>query len=207
MVRRHWRYYERACVDKTIGISRVDTVCWFPDGIEQFPIGKDEYVNGDNLCRRLIATYEKMIGFDGFNKFVIIEPDTIFFRPLDFSEGIAAYRAGYRQPGFKAGTYWHNPWCADRYMAKLIVSTGYNLIRDNEIERGFPDQFFGRIIETIGCECQPIPGYSKNTIENEKEAADAANACLKGGAFIHGVKRKETLDFIESVWAKHSEND
>lgn len=201
LIERHWQYYLKAGADKIIGITREDTNCWFPRNVPTFPIGKDSYVSGDNLCSRFIDTLDLMLTFSGYSRLVIIEPDVLFYRPLRFTDGIASHCMEH-QSGFKALRYWHAPWCADRTAARAIVAKGREMLRYGENESGYNDQFFGLLIEKLDLVyCQHIPGFAKNTIDNEDEARTAALACLNNnGVFIHGVKHTETLAVIERLW-------
>lgn len=200
-VKRHWPFYERAGADKIIGIGREDTEVWFPGGITVFNIGKDSYVDGDNLCKRLVQTFERMLEFEQYDNLIVIEQDTIFYRRIPDIVGYASHRAGGEQNGFKAKTFWHNPWCADRASAEAFICEGNKMIIDGDIEGGEPDHFWGRAIERMNAKCNHIPGYTQNTLQTEQEAIDAANTCLyKGGLFVHGVDYEETLNIIANAW-------
>lgn len=206
MVVRNWPYYLRAGADKIIGIGRTDSNCKFPDGIESFPIGKDEYVNGDNLPSRLVRTFERMLMYSDYDLFVVIEPDLIFYKPLEFTGGVAAHLSAGPISIWTASA-WQNPWCADRENAKRIVAAGDELIKEGDIQHGMPDRFFCLIKDRMGVQCQNIPGFSRNTIHTFEDAEMGAKVCAYGnGVFIHGVKTDSILRKIESVWEEHANN-
>jgi len=200
-VKRHWPFYERAGADKIIGIGREDTEVWFPGGITVFNIGKDSYVDGDNLCKRLVQTFERMLEFEQYDNLIVIEQDTIFYRRIPEITGYASHHAGGKMGGFNANVFWHNPWCTDRTSAEAFVREGNKMILEGDIENGEPDHFWGRAIERMNAKCEHIKGYTQNTISTDQEAVYAAKVCLDhGGVFVHGVDHEETLNIIGTMW-------
>lgn len=201
-VGRHWPYFERAGVP-IWGIGRIDTSCVWPNGCRYTTdIGMDSYVNGHNLCSRLVKALTHFLEerqFADFSDVCLIEYDSIFTRPLpEHPGGLATHIAGGNSTGFKGTRYFHTPWWVDRPTAEMIVNEGWRMIHNGDIEHGFPDRFLGLL-----CDRQPeikvvplLDTFSVNTIDRP-EYVEMARAAVKRGAFyLHGIKTESQLKAV-----------
>lgn len=201
IVQRHWSYYERSGFD-IFGIGRTNTLCKWPKSMRTKDIGLDSYINGDNLCRRLVDTFDWFITdpiFQMYSHACVIEYDSVFIRPPPQIEiHVAAHLAGGRPPGSKATRFFHCPWWLSREQAQRFVQHGNELLRAGEYEGGTPDFFFARVFEDLKQRIEHLHGtFSQNTIEKaqfQKECRTLIEAGIVW--FVHGIKTPEQLKAI-----------
>lgn len=203
IVERHWPFYEKAGCP-ILGIGREDSECRFPwpvragvgcIGVKE--IGKDSYVNGDNLPKLLLDTLEYCLReYTTFHSYCLVEPDVIFMRPLpeEHPGGIVTQHMGGSSAGFFGRNYYHCPWWVDRMTAAAIVIRGRKMLECELIECGFPDRFLGLLLDLHpDVRVHPAKWYSRNLFDRPEFIAEA-RAALKAGAWgCHGIKTADQL--------------
>lgn len=214
MVERHWPYYLKTGYD-ILGVGRLDSICNFPAAeglVAETAIGKDEYVNGDNLPLMHVRALEFAMSMDymdddgqaqPYDLFCLTEPDAVFFKPLPLHRGgLMATYCGGNSPGFLGSFFCHGPWYFDRNSAFKAVEFGKRMIARGLIERGFPDRFWGLWCDLYGVRFTPLNptySYSVNRIDRPEYVQQAREAVAKGVCYVHGVKTQEELNAITAL--------
>lgn len=192
-VARHFPYYEKSGAQKILGIGTTDNGCTWPEGVEHVEIGRNDYINADHLPRRLMSTIRLML-LTPFDRFCIIEWDCLFFHPLPWFEGMAAFHAGNSLPGMKAKKFFHCPWAFDYETGHRWLKKADELIAHVEGHEASPDVFLGWVAEEAGIEItQPWEGFSRNSVDNPADVELAREAYRNGAVAIHGIKTPENL--------------
>ena len=196
MVIRHWPFLRRSRCD-ILGVGRIDTNCMFPtEGLVGIiRVGKDSYVNGDNLIQLQLQTLARCLDlFPQYTGFVLAEPDTIFFQPMPpLQPGFTAHMAGYKSDTFKGARFYHPPWCMDRETASRIVKHGPAMISAGRIENGFPDRWYGLVCDELNLQVNPLFTYSRNNMDQPHFLLEARSAIKAGAICVHGLKTKQQL--------------
>lgn len=210
MLVRHWPYFLKADAD-IMGVGREDTDCRFPKErlVWEAKIGKDSYVNGDNLPNMhvramscaLSMTYDE--GADNpqpYTHICLTEPDAIFLKPLPLHlGGLMATYCGGKSPGFYGNAFFHGPWYVDRYTAEKFVAGGQAMLKCDLFELGFPDRFWGLWQELYGVKFHPLNpaySYSQNRLDRPQYIQEAREAIARGIGYLHGVKTQEELSAV-----------
>lgn len=194
----HWPFYERSGADKIIGIGTTDGRCQWPDGVEHVEIGRDGYIDGDHLPRKLLDTMQFMLLLP-YDRYCLIEWDCLFFAPLPEFTGMAAFHAGNRSPGMRAQRFWHCPWSWDWDTGMSFLTKGRDLLRRVSGHECSPDVFFGWVCEEAGIPVsQPWKGFSRNSLDCAGDVELARKARMAGAVAIHGIKRRADLDYVMS---------
>lgn len=202
-VKRHWEFYKRSGFD-IFGVGRTNTVCVWPESMRTKDIGVDAYIDGDNLPRRLVDTFDWFLRdeiFQCYTHCCVIEYDGIFLSaPPPVEVVAAAHLAGGKYPGFTSNQFHHCPWWLDRESAGKFVEQGRLMIGRGDIEKGSPDFFFSLAMEQAGIPVKHLEGtYSRNSLdiaEDRKQCQTLIRAKLLW--FVHGVKTQEQLEEILS---------
>lgn len=200
-VGRHWPYFQKAGVPLW-GIGRINTSCYWPNGVfHTTDIGMDSYVDGHNLCSRLVKALTCFLEdhyFHDYNDVCLIEYDSIFTGPLpEHPGGLATCIAGGNSPGFKGTRFFHTPWWADRPTAATIVEEGRKMLAEGDIEHGFPDRFLGRLVDRRPeIKVSETNTFSVNTIDRPEYVAQARAAIERGIWYAHGVKTPDQLKAV-----------
>lgn len=194
----HWPYYERSGADKIIGIGTTDNGCKWPPGVEHVNIGRDGYISGDHLPRKLLDTIRFMLLLP-YDRFSIIEWDCLFFAPLPEFTGMAAFHAGNRSPGMRAQRFHHVPWCFDFDAGMSFLTKGEEMLKHVSGHECSPDVFFGWVCEEAGLPVtQPWVGFSRNSLDCAGDVELARDAYRNGVTALHGCKTRRDLDYILS---------
>ncbi len=196
----HFPYYENSGADKIIGIGTTDGACKWEEGVEHVEIGRNSYIDGDVLPRKLLDTMRFMLLLP-FERFCIIEWDCLFFKPLPEFTGMAAFHAGNQSAGMRAKRFWHCPWAWDYEAGQAFVKEGQKAIDAKEVSghECSPDVFFGWICERAGIEVsQPWEGFSRNSLDCAGDVELAREAYRAGVTALHGCKTRSNLDYILS---------
>jgi len=195
----HLPYWQRAGFDPIIGIGTTGGGCQWPGGMQSVEIGRNTYIAGDALPRRLVDTAAYLLALPGWEHAAIIEYDTVIFKPLPVPPpGLAMVNCVGPQPGHRKGTYgYHNPWLANRATWARVVECGRQMLVEGDIEGGSPDCFIGWLAERFGI---PIHGdlfklYTQNTI-NQSGVEAAKFAYRSGWHAIHGLKNISILQQV-----------
>lgn len=192
---RHWDYfYRRSGAAHVIGIGTDDGKCVFPEGCGSYNIGQNAYA-GRSLIERLVQTFQ-LCATSGkqYEDFCLIEYDTILAPLEPHPGGFVTHLAGHQSQGFKSQVYYHTPWWADRQIASQIAEHGAQMLRENDIERGFPDRFLGWMFERFQMgPVVPAKAYSQNTLDRPELIEGARQALMNGARFVHGVKSLSQL--------------
>lgn len=197
-IARHWPFYEKSGSDKIIGIGTTDGQTKWPAGVEHVEIGRNEYIAGDHLPRRLLDTMKFMLTLP-FDRFCIIEWDVLFFQPLPEFTGMAAFHAGNQSPGMRAKRFYHVPWAFDFSTGTKFVQEGEKLLKDVSGHECSPDVFFGWVCESSGIEVtQPWNGFSRNSLDCAGDLEEARNHYRAGVMALHGCKTRREFDYILS---------
>lgn len=193
---RHWDYFYRRCgAAHVIGIGTTDGGCKFPDGCASYNIGRNEYA-GRGLIERLVQTFH-LASTAGYTDVCVIEYDTILAPLEPHPGGFVTHIAGHQSQGFKSRDYYHTPWWADRQTAARIADCGTRMLREGDIERGFPDRFLGWMFERFGLgPIVPAKAYSQNSLDRPEFIEGARQALTNGARFVHGVK---TFDQLRAI--------
>ena len=197
-VARHFPYYEKAGCDQIIGVLTTGGRCEWP-GNNSIEIGRDSYVDGDHLCRRLVDTVQA--GIDaGATEIVVIEYDVCFFRALPdrMPSGLVMNATGGWSEGFRGRRYFHPPWMMDLDTAYRVVEAGREMLADGDIEKGFPDRFIGRLAERYDVPVHEawFQNYTQNSLDQPEYLKQARQARLSGCHMIHGFKSKAQLEYV-----------
>lgn len=200
MVMRHFPWYRKAGCD-ILGVGREDTTCLWPAVDAQFvgsiKCGRDSYVNGDNLIRLHLEVLQRFGEIEApfYTHIVLTEPDAIFVKPLpELPLGMMGTPVGFRSDGFHGSTYMHGPWIFDIVTARQVVELGMRMLNCGLIERGFPDRFYGLMLDLwpeIGF--TKFPGYSQNRLDRPEYVAQAREAIAQGAYYVHGIKTEQEL--------------
>jgi hypothetical protein len=197
-VKRHYPFYEKAGFDKIFGVTTEGGGCYWPTP-RTVELGRNAYVGGPELSRRLVSTLESALFF-GADEVCVIEYDVLFFKPIPSApkHGIAMVRTGGGSPGFKSSNFYHVPWLMNAATARLVISVGKRLLAAGDFEQGSPDRFIGLIVDCSGLPVHEdvFTRYTRNTIASPEELAEARAAYLGGVHAMHGIKTKEQLDFV-----------
>lgn len=195
---RHWPYFQRQEAGEYWVITTTDTRCDVPEGVAWTTIGRDSYINGSHLPRRMIDTVKFLLKEAKWDTLILAEYDTVFFNRIaveKFSDSLAAHLAGY----YPEGAFYHNPWVFNREVAELFVESGRKRlphIHDGSREAS-PDVFFGMVSYDLN-----VPVYegwrefSRNTISDPADLELARLCYREGYDVIHGIKTKEQLEYI-----------
>lgn len=198
-VQRHWEFFKRSNADEIVGVCPVTGGCLFPERIPIFISGDGKYMEGPNLCIRLVETLD-YIWRSGFDHGIIVEYDTLILRELPIG-GVHADRTGGRTWDSKATFFSHNPWIVDAESAKRMAHEGKMIISEGLCEYGTPesspDVFFGLICDRLKVPIQnDVKLFTRNTIESEEDVILAREAFRNGHHAIHGVKTERILNSI-----------
>lgn len=198
---RHMPFYLNAGASEIIAITTDDGGCIVPSGVKEFTTGRNQYLEGRHLSKRLVDTVAAALGHDA-DRIVVMEYDAIFLRaiPDDLEAGIHAVLVGGRYPGFKCERFYHCPWIFDRASAQRFVELGKEFIEAGEIEHGSPDMFLGLVTECVDIPVHDLRvsqhSYSVNSLDIPHQRMEARQAIKDGALSVHGVKDQEQLNFI-----------
>lgn len=209
MIERHWPFWRQSGCD-ILGVGREDSEVRWPEKIQTVNIGADRYADKDNLCRRLVDTFRYCLTLP-YDDFCILEADAINLGPIGaHTGGLLTNKVGAGSEGFKGNQYFHCPWWADRMTAEWIVEFGDVMLRDGDIEQGWPDRFLGWMFEKFNLPWTQVRAYSENTIEGEASIKRARKAVESGVKFVHGIKTAEVLaevtcpgNYLDELALKH----
>lgn len=202
VLERHWPFWN-ASGATLFGMERIGAMVKWPERIPSVASGLPGYVNGDNLPRRLVASFREALDrFPEATSICVIEYDCLVLKPLVWPEGpyrqcLISHQAGGSDEGFKSSQYFHCPWFCDRGTAVRIANQGMHLIKfTREIEQGFPDRFMGLIVDRLSLRVTPANSYSRNALDTPQYLEEARQARKNGVSFIHGIKNKEMFDAV-----------
>lgn len=194
----HWPLYEKSGADKIMGIGTEDGACKWPFGAEFVNIGRNSYIDGDVLPRRLLDTMRFMLLLP-FDRFCLIEWDCLFFKPLPEFTGMVGFHAGNRSEGMRAERYYHCPWGWDFETGTAFVKKGDEMLKDVAGHECSPDVFFGWVCEAAGIPVgQPWEGFTRNSLDCAGDLELAREAYRSGVTALHGVKGRREMDYILS---------
>lgn len=196
---RHWPYFLNAGADDIIGIGTTDGGCVWPEDCQFVNIGKNEYMNGPNLCHRLLDTLSFLLTTK-HDHFCIAEYDVVFFSKIPSFTGVAAHRAGGKTWNSKPSFFIHNPWMIDRKSAMKIIVQGEELIDQCTYgtPESSPDVFLAWVCETAGIRVKfdLLREHTQNCYDIPGSLEAAREAYRKGLNCIHGIKHHHELEFI-----------
>lgn len=206
-VARHWPYYELTGCN-ILGVGREDSDCRWPTGPENrsmighIEVGKDSYVNGDNLCRRIVDVLERLVDgqeFQAYTDFLLTEHDAIFLHGLPgHMGGMITTLGGYGGSGFTGTKFYHGPWWVDRQTAGEMVLYGRRMLKLGLIETGFPDRFIGLMddLYDLGVSYSDEWTYSRNALDRPEYIQEARKAIERGAWYVHGIKTEAQLKAV-----------
>lgn len=194
----HWPYYEKSGADKIIGIGTTDNRCKWPDGVETANIGRDGYIDGQHLPKKLIDTMRFMLLLP-YDRFCLIEWDCLFFKPLPEFTGMVGFHAGNRMGDMRTEHFHHCPWGWDFDAGMSFVTKADELLPQVSGHECSPDIFFSWVCQEAGLPVtQPWEGFSRNSLDCAGDLELARNAYLSGVMALHGVKGRRELDYVLS---------
>jgi hypothetical protein len=175
---------------------------WHPPEAEFFQCGRDAYVDGDNLPRKLVDSIDSGLRMFPQATWITCE-EYDCWHPRDFVRSVPdGVMCGIRVGGQIAGcdSHWfaHWPVSATRATWERWLPQAKLLLAQGRIEKGTPDAFLA-----LACEVAHIPpkfdcwrGFSRNTIHGFNPAnpqqgdfLPAARAAYMDGCQVyHGVK-------------------
>lgn len=198
---RHFPYYKNSGATRIVGIGTEKGDCVFPEGCDSVIIGDGKYMEGANLCQRLLDTLEWFLK-QPQERMVLCEYDVIFLRAIKPWIGLAADFTGTRTWGSQAPWIAHNPWCFDKATAALFLRVGQVCIQTQHVSYGKPDSspdvFFGWVCSVAGIEVNHghFTLFTRNSLDIPGDLALAREAYRNGVDVIHGLKTAEELEFI-----------
>lgn len=196
---RHWPYLKGAGVD-IAGASTENKCSLWPEPVHMIDLGHENGRGGDNLVKnflRQVAAFLTMPQLSHYTDLCIIEYDCLFIKPLPkFEGGFWSHLAGGPYPNLKANQFYHPPWWMSRDMARIVVKSGEEMIRDGDVEKGFTDFFIGRMQDRYGIPIRHLQGiYSRNTMENPTDIIQCRDLIREGRILmVHGVKTQDQLN-------------
>ena len=199
---RHWPYFERAGAIRIVGIGTEKHDCLFPEGVESVEIGDGLYMNGPNLCIRLMETISWFLT-QPQNYLVCAEYDLLFLKPVKPFTGICADRTGGKTWGSIGSFYSHCPWLIDRDSAYPLVNEMVRILAEGHCQYGTPesspDVFFGYACERAGLAVNHdhFRLFTRNCFDvgNDLQLAREAFLCGEYDA-LHGCKTQREFEFI-----------
>jgi hypothetical protein len=198
-----WPYFKaNGHFDRVIFVTTEGGGCWWPDTTSHVEIGRDSYVAGDHLPRRLTETVEVALRDYKFDRLSISEYDVLFARPFvnDIPDDrMCGIRVGGQVQGCESHFFMHWPVSASRAVWEKWLPAARQLLKEGRIELGSPDLFLALACEVAGIEpyFDAWKGYSRNTIHGPVGAggrpqadfiAEARKAYQDGVVVFHGVK-------------------
>lgn len=190
--KRHWSSWQKH-FDDIVFVTTVDSNCWVPDGIEQWPVGRDYYPDrdkpDDNLPRRTLSVLEwflKRRQADS-DRLVLIEYDVVIFDTPTFKHEFSATL--FEQ-------FVHPPWAFSRSCAEKFWRTGSTLLRHGVITGGWPDRHLKLIMDLVAPSVDLNCNYTKNTLDEEWMLKEARERIKDGAWAVHGIKTKEQLEAL-----------
>ncbi len=198
-VARHYPFYLKARCDRTVGVQTNRGDCKWPSA-DTVVIGGDSYVAGNHLPNRLIRTLEYAVN-QGADEILVAEYDTLFFKPLpSFPAGFVLNVTGGSMPGYRCSRFYHGPWCMDAATAKATISLGDKLLSEGINEGGSPDTFLGYLTDLLNIPVHEgvFKNYSRNSLDQPAQLAEARQAYRDGANCLHGCKTADELLFILS---------
>jgi len=200
---RHLPFYRNAGASEILAITTDDRECVVPQGVTEFQTGRNQYIEGRHLSKRLVDTVAAALD-RAADRVAVIEYDAIFLReiPADLPAGVHAVLAGGSFPNFKCSRFYHCPWIFDQASAQRFVEMGGEFIEAGEIEHGSPDMFLGLVTECVDIPVHDLRisqrSYSVNSLDIPHQRMEARQAIKDGALSVHGVKDQKQLDFILS---------
>lgn len=201
MVMRHFPWWRKAGCD-ILGVGREDSTSLWPAVDDQFigsiRVGKDSYVDGDNLIRLHLDVLKHCLTLEKYHEFILIEPDTLLLKePPGVPFTFRATLKGGNSPGFLGSYFAHGPWRFPRHVAQRVVTCGERMLKVGLIERGFPDRFYGLLddLYDIGF-CNHAENYSQNRLDRPEFIQQAREAIKAGAWAVHGVKSPQELQAV-----------
>ena len=189
----HWKAQTDKLIIFTPEDSRIDTT------ERQISFGHACH-HGAHAIERLYWLLTWLEGTD-FNEFIIHEYDSISLaRPSVFNDTVSdAYPS---LQGIWFDTEYNYQWIGSSFVHPPLAMRRLGLEScvaqlgglPFHCNRGMWDRVLGLAMSFVRCEFSP-PGYSHNTIA-EEHYSSLAEAIKNGARHFHGVKSKETLDFI-----------
>lgn len=197
---RHWEFFKRAGADQIVAVVPVDGGCRFPEHTPCLYSGDGKYMDGPNLCHRLVDTL-RYIERAHFDKGIIVEYDTLVLKDLTNFSGLRCNLTGGQTWGSKATFFSHNPWCVEARLASEMAVEGLKIINEGICAYGTPesspDVFLGLICDRLGIKPDhSLKLFTRNTIINPEDVGGARVAFLDGYDAIHGVKSEEIFNAI-----------
>ena len=104
---RHWPFFQRQEADALYVITTEDKECVVPQGALALRIGKDSYILGEHLPKRLVNTLYQMLERP-WDALILAEYDTLIFNSIDLKKlnGVASHKTGTFNDMY---SYYHNP--------------------------------------------------------------------------------------------------
>lgn len=183
-----WEAFGHEVIFVTPTNSKVET------GHPQFSIGKTSH-HGP-LCFHRVMLVLQVAARSSHDQFILFEADSFGLDPhAKILKGIRANIGVNHEPErFLAQRYINWPWTADRESVEkmLAVSDKYDIY-----EEGYADRVYGALAHFAGIPIlahDPV-GFGPNDIlpEHWNYVSTLIHA---GGVWFHGIKDKETLDFM-----------
>jgi hypothetical protein len=198
---RHFPYWRRCGFTRIIGVATKGGGCKFSKGVDVVEIGRDVYIDGDALPRRWTDTAEWMLTQRDWDDAVIINADTVLFKPMPSVvnlDGFHAQLAGELDYKGEKRKFYHNPVLCNRRTWELLLKCGRQMLEEGDIAEGLPDFWAGRLCQrfSIPVHTNTFYGYTRNTIETYEQIQEAAEAYRAGAVAIHGIKSAKVLAAI-----------
>jgi hypothetical protein len=186
-------------------VTTIDTPCDCPPDALRLPVSADKYIDREHLPQRLIDTIAAFLerAQAPWDVLILAEYDTLFIKRIEVEKmehGMAAHLAGFKPWGSKADKFYHNPLCFLREPAQKFVAKGRELLHLCTLgsPESSPDVFYGLVCQEAKLPVQTNLWleYSRNSLDVEGHLEEARLAYRNGFSIIHGIKRKEELDYI-----------
>lgn len=190
-MKNHAPYFRRAGFEKVVVVGTEGGNCYRPADFDYVEIGRNSYVDGDHLCRRLVDCVKYMLVGYRFDWLCACEYDVVFFKSFPALKlGFSGHRVGGQIAGCKSTFFCHWPVVADRESWMRWLHAADDLLAAGEIEIGTPDAFLALAVERAGI---PVhfdvwKAYSRNTIHPPVFNLEARDAYRAGAIVMHGVK-------------------
>lgn len=200
---RHALYIEIWDADRYVAVVTTDGACAVPPRWDTWANGRDQYLNGSNLCRRLVDTIA-WCAQQPEDHYILCEYDCLGFKRLPDFDGVMCDRTGGRTWNSKASWFGHWPICMDRESAVQLMAIGYQLLLDEppayNTPDSSPDVFFGLMCDRarIQPEHDRFRLFTRNKLDIPGDLELAQAARRSGVHAIHGVKSEHEFRIILS---------
>lgn len=208
---RHAPYFEdNISRDDIVAVCTTDGDCVVPEGWKRCHIGRNEYMNGENLPTRLLDTIRWGLENSSSEIISIFEYDSIVLstfiydikEPPTNEAHVWCHFTGGKPFDAKANWFSHNPWIMNRMAARALCYEMPKIIAEGHCSYGkadsSPDVFWGYACERSGVDVHHSywRQYTRNRFDLPGHLDEAKTALGKGLDLLHGCKTAAELEYL-----------